>query len=91
MVVALRTTDGLAQPHGAHVAHAVGQHPGFIVLGLRAAFLGGKQEAVVGGGDFLFERAVGEQVAGQLLARELVEGFVVVEGFDDVIAIRPNI
>ena len=91
MVVTLGATNGLAQPHAAHGADTVRQHAGFVVLGLGAAFFRREDEAIESGGDFLFGRAIGQQVAGQLLARELVEGLILIEGFDDVIAIRPYV
>ena len=46
VVVALRASGSLAEPDGANCADTVGQITGFVVLGLGAAFLGGKQEAV---------------------------------------------
>src|ERR1035441_4127533 len=91
MVVTLSATDGLAEPHGAHGAHTIGQHTGFVVFRLRAAFLRREDKPIERGGDFLFRRAVGQQVAGQLLARELVEGLVLVECLDYVVAIGPNV
>ena len=91
MVVALGATNGLAQPHGAYGAHAISQHPGFIVLGLRPAFFGGEEQPVEGGGNFLLACAGRQQVARQLFARELIERFVPIESFDHVVAIGPDV
>ena len=41
-------------------------------------------------GDALVDSRVGEQVAGNLLDRELIERQVAVEGVDDPVAIRPD-
>ena len=43
------------------------------------------------GGDLLFERRAGEQVARQLLNDELVERQIVVDGLDQPIAPRPHV
>jgi hypothetical protein len=43
---------------------------------------------VEAGGDFLLERGVGQEIAGELLDGELVEGFVLVEGADHPVAPR---
>ena len=46
------------------------------------------QQAVVAGGDALPHRRIRQQVAGELLDRELVERQVVVERLDHVVAVR---
>ena len=46
---------------------------------------------VEGGGEFLVAGGTGEEVAGELLDDELIDGEVVVEGFDDPIAVGPGI
>ena len=46
------------------------------------------QNAVVAGGHELPHRRVRQQIAGQLLDRELVERQIVVERLDDIIAVR---
>ena len=38
-----------------------------------------------------FGRFVGEEVSGEMFADELVEGFVFVEGFDDVVPEAPGV
>ena len=62
-----------------------------VLLGDGAAFVGRDVAAVEAGGDLLVERAVGQQIAGQLLDRELVERHVAVEGVDDPVAIGPDL
>ena len=56
-----------------------------------APFVGGDVAAIEARGDVLIERAIGQQVAGELLDRELVERHVAVEGVDDPIAIGPDL
>ena len=52
------------------------------VLGHRVAMKGGRNDLVFGG--------VGEQVAGELLHRELVEGLVLIERLDHPVAVGPD-
>jgi hypothetical protein len=47
--------------------------------------------ALHAGGDFLFGGGVGEEVAGELFGDELMEGFVGIEGVDDVFAVFPDL
>ena len=91
MIVALRAACCLAQPCGTHGAHAVGQHALFVILCLRAAFLGGKQQAIEGGADPGLLTGIRHQVTGDLLDGEAVKALVVIEGLDDVVAIWPDI
>jgi len=58
---------------------------------LGAALLRGLQQAVVARRDPGLGRGAGQQVAGELLGRELVERLVGVEGVDDVIAVRGQV
>ena len=90
MIVALRAAERAAHPDVGHVAHAVGCVDGEVFLFLDAAFVGGLQQAVVAGGDALFERGVWQEIAGELLPGELVEWQIGVEGIDDVVAVRGN-
>ena len=46
--------------------------------------------AIEARGDFLIHRAIGQQIAGELLDRELIERLVAIEGRDHPIAKRPN-
>ena len=68
-----------AQPHGAERAHAVGAVLREVFLGLKPAFGRRAVQAVVGRRDPLLDGRVRQQVSGDLLARELVERFVVRE------------
>ncbi len=49
------------------------------------------QQSVVTGCDFLIDAAFGQQVAGQLFSRELVEGNVLSEGVNHPVSIRRNV
>ena len=91
VVVADRAAGRQAQPdlRGGFGAVAVVEHEIFFVD--RAAFAGGDVAAIEARGDLLIERAIRQQVAGQLLDRELIERHVAVEGVDDPIAIGPDL
>ena len=56
-----------------------------------APFVGGDVAAMEAGGDELFRGRIGQQVAGQLVHRELVEGQVPVEGPDDPVPVGPHL
>ena len=87
VVVAFGAAEGAAKPGSGDRADALGTILGEILLRLGSAFAGHHVEAVVAGRDDLFGRRVREEVAGELFPGENVEGFVPVEGVDDVIAI----
>ena len=59
------------------------------LLGHRAAFVRFAVDTVEGGGELLIASGVRQEVAGELLSDELVERQVVVEGFNNPIAVRP--
>ena len=89
MVVAHGAADGHA-----HEDRAVGLGPlaleiAAVFLDDRAAFARGDAAANKAGGRELIDALGRQQVAGQLLARELVVGHIGIESADDVIAIRP--
>ena len=90
MVVALGAAERRAQPHARGVANAVGEVDRAVLLRLRAALLGRLQQSVVAGGDALRVRRAGQQVAGQLLGGEAVEGQVGVPGSDHPVAVAPH-
>ena len=79
-----------AEPGDRHRPHAVGGVLGQVLLRLGAALAGHHVQAVEAGGDELLGRRVGQQVAGELLDRELVERLVAVERVDDVVAVRED-
>ena len=90
MIVATGTAHGEAEPDGAGGVDTVDgvfeeeffhDEPGFRVIAM---------VTVEAGGDFLIESGVGEEVAGELLDRELVEGLVGVVGIDDPVAPAPH-
>ena len=60
------------------------------LLVIGAAFVVGERIAVKPGGDEILLGRVWKKVAGNLFQRELVEGFVPVQGPDDVIPVRPD-
>jgi len=49
------------------------------------------EEPVVAAGDLLLVGGIRQEIAGELLGDEFVEGLVLVEGPDDVIAIHPDV
>ena len=87
VVVAFGAAEGAAKESGGNRADAFGSVFGEVFLGLSTAFAGHHVEAVVACGDELLGGGVGEEVAGELFAGELVEGFVLIEGFNHVIAV----
>ena len=85
--MAFGAAEGGAEPSLGGVADPVGHVLAEVFEGLGAAFLGLRVEAVVARGDAGVFVAAGDEVAGELFAGELVEGLVVVEGADDVVAV----
>jgi len=73
VIVTLAAAQRLAEPHRADGADAIGQHAGFIVLGLCPAFLGRQQQTIEARGHLLLLRAVRQQIAAEL-AGELWSG-----------------
>src|SRR5712672_947218 len=55
-----------------------------------AAFFVLQMKAIESRGEALFFGGVRQEIAGKLPRDELVEGKILVEGFDDPIAIRPH-
>ena len=60
----------------------------FFIVG--TTFIVGERIAVKGGGHQLFVGGIGEQIAGELLDRELIEWHSFIDGLDDPIAVCPN-
>ena len=88
MIVAFRAAGGGAHPNsteGADVFSFEGVERFFFN---DARFAVGVDEAIVGGGSECAVVSVGEEITSELFAGELIEGHVVAEGFDDVLAIR---
>ena len=90
MVVALGASHRAAHPDGHGGAHAVGGILRQVLFGLQAAFRGGAVQAVVGRGHALLGSGIGDQIAGQLFASELVERLIIAKCVQDIIAIRPR-
>ena len=87
VVVALGAAHRAGEPGFGKIPHAVGLVDRAVLGVLRAAFVRRLQQAVVAGGDALPERRIRQQVAGELLDRELVERQIVVERLDHVVAV----
>ena len=90
VVVAFGAAERAAEPHGAQRAHAIGAVLREVLLGLKAAFGRRAIQPVVRRRDALLGRRVRQQVAGDLLARELIERLVASKRPQHVIAIRPR-
>ena len=90
MVVAFRTAERGAEPGAARGADAVAGVFGVILLVLPAPFGAHEVEPVVGGGDLLVARRVGQEVARKLLAGEAVERHVGREGVDHPVSVGPH-
>src|SRR5690606_10655051 len=87
VVVAFGAAERRRQPYTGGGAHAVGGTLDSVFARLRASLFGGLVQPVVARGDKLFGRWIFQQIAGQLFARELIEGQVAIERLDDVVAI----
>ena len=91
VVMALGAASGLSEPSGADRTDTVVQHALLVVLGLSTAFFGGQEQAIEAGANLGLLIGVRQQVAGDLLEGEAVEGLVLVEAADDVVAVGPDI
>ena len=91
VVVALGAADGEAEPDGAGGGDAIEDAVDAELFFVDAAFLVDLGVAMEAGGDFLAFGGVGQEVAGELLDGELVEGHVGVEGVDDPVAEFPDL
>ena len=90
MIVALRTIGGESEVDPADGLDAVRGIEGEVFFIDGATFIGGDVAALESGGDELLGGGIGEEVAGDLIGGELVEGEVVVEGGDDPVAVGPH-
>ena len=91
MIVALGTPDGLPHPNSSDSTNPIGEVARLVILLLRPALLGGEQESVEARSHPGLHRGVRQQIAGQLFPCKLVEGLVVVERANDVIAVGPDV
>ena len=87
VVVAGRAADGQPQEHAADRLGAVLRVDRLVFLDQHAAFVGRDVVALEAGGDQLVEGRVFQQVAGDLVDRELVERLVPVERLDDPVPV----
>ena len=91
VIVANRATGGQAKPDLRRRFRAVARVEHADIPRRSRRLRCGDIAAIEAAGDFLVERVVGQQIAGELLDGELVERLVAIEGVDDPIAIRPHL
>ena len=89
--VALGATHREAKPNRSGGVDAVDDRLHAELLAVRSAFLVNEGVPVKGRGNKLGLGAFGKEVTGQLFDRELIEGKIVVECFDDPVAVRPHV
>ena len=87
VIVTLGAGHGRSQPCGSGGAYALGLVLLNVFLILDTAFATDLVEAIVAGGDLLFNGGVGQKVAGDLLDGEGVVRLVLIKGLDDVVAV----
>ena len=90
VVVASRARDRQAHEHRGGRVHAIDDVFDRVLFGNDAAFRVAAVITIEPGGDLLVQRSVGQQVAGQLLDRELVVGHVAIERVDHPVAPPPH-
>ena len=91
VVVTLGAARRLPQPGRANGAHPVREHSCLVVLGLCTSFFGGEHQPVERGTDPRLAVGIGKQIPGDLFERKAVKTLVVVERFDDPVAVGPHI
>ena len=91
VVVAGRAVSGEPEPDPRGGGHPVVGVVGEVLLLDGAALIGGHVAPVEPGGDLLLFRRTGQEVAGDLLYGEPVEGHVAIEGPDDPVAVGPHL
>ena len=89
VVVAGRATGGETEPGGGDGVGAIHEVFHAVFLLNHSALVGGRIAFEEASGDGIF-LILGEEVAGELADRKLVEGKVVVEGVDDPLAVGPD-
>ena len=89
VVVALSASDGEAQPVGGGGIDAVEESDVTLFLGDGATFAVEEVIAIEGSCDALLGGGCGEQIAGELFDRKLIEGLIRVEGLDHPVAPNP--
>ena len=91
MIVALSTADAEAEPDGAGGGHAVEDAVDPELFLVDAALLIDLRVAMKAGGDDLALAGLRQEIAGELLDGELVEGHVRIERIDHPVAEFPNL
>ena len=91
MIVTLSASHSQSQPHRPYCVGPVDHllEAELVHVGSTLTVAGGI--TVESGGNLLFGGGAGENIACDLLDRELVEGHVPVEGLDDPVSIAPGI
>ena len=79
-----------AKPRGAHRRDAILHRLHAILFFIATALVVQLGVAVEAGGDLLGQRWLRQEIAGELIDGELVEGLVPVEGIDDPFTVRPD-
>ena len=87
--MALRASQRRTHPHAGYRTHAVCTILGKIFGGLQAAFRRGPSHTIEGRGDAGFGGGIGQQIARQLFACELIKRLVVADALEHIVAIRP--
>ena len=91
VVVTACTADRQPQPDGGSGLEAIDSVLDLVLVGIGAVFGIAAMIAVEARRDALGQTRIGQQVARELLHRELVEGHVFVEGLDHPIAPPPHV
>ena len=91
VVVAGRAVGGEPEPDPRGGGHPVVGVVREVLLFDGSALVGGHVAPVEAGGDLLLFRRTGQEVAGDLLYGEPVEGHVAIEGPDDPVAVGPHL
>lgn len=91
VVMTFGATGGQPEPDGGRGADPVDRGFATVFFLVHSTFLIGEGVSMEAGGDFLGEIRIGQEVAGELLDRELVEGKVPIDGVDDPVAVKVGI
>ena len=91
VIVARRAAHRHTEPDRAHRVRAILRVDFGVLVIDDPDFVRGHVASLETGGDPLLHRRVGEQIAGQLFDRELVEREIAIVGRDHPIAIRPDL
>src|SRR5258708_2751834 len=91
MIVTARAAESESEKGRAGGRHAIDDGLDAVLLEVDPALEIAGSVAVESGGDQLIDSRVRQQVAGELLDRELIEGHIAIEGVDDPVAILPHL